>query len=75
MFLTSSVSTTSPNFFNLPISKSYTFVFKLLKLVRTLPSLLMSSLLTSAFETMKYFLTAKSDVSMPLTSFNSFSVA
>ena len=48
--------------FNLPTSKSSTFVYKLFKPVRTLVSLLMSNLPTSAFKAMKYFLAAKADV-------------
>ena len=57
VFLTTSLSTASINFFkstvavfNLPTCKSFTYVFKLLKLVGTLFSLLMSSLPTSAFK-------------------------
>ena len=66
LFLTTSLSTTSLNFFkstgkvfNLPTSKSSTFVFKLFKLVGTLVSLLMSSLSTLAFNAIKSFLAAK----------------
>ena len=62
VFLITSLSTTSLNFFkstgtvfSLPTSKSSTFAFKLFKLVRTFTSLLMSSLSTSAFKAMKSF--------------------
>ena len=50
----------------LPTSKSFTFVFKLFKLVRTLTNLAMSSL------SIKSFLAAKSDVSTPVACSNSF---
>ena len=62
VFLTTSLSTASFNFFeslrtifNLPTSKSSTFVFKLFKLVGTFTTLLMSSLSTSAFKIIKHF--------------------
>ena len=58
--------------FNLPTSKSSPFVFKLFKRVGTLTTLLMSSLPASPFEAKKYFLAAKSDVSKPVASSNSF---
>ena len=61
--------------FNLPTSELSTSVFKLFKLVGTLVSLLMSSLLTSAFNSIKYILAATSDLSMPVTCSNSFFVA
>ena len=61
--------------FNLAISKSSVFVFKLFKLVGTLTNLLMSNLSTSAFKAIKSFLAAKSHVSMPVACFNSFLVA
>ena len=63
------------NFVFLPTSKSSTFVFKLLKLVRILTSLAMSNLSTSAFKAVKSFLAAKSDVSTPVAWSNSFLVA
>ena len=73
VFLTTSLAITSLYFFksiglvfNLPISKSSTFLFKLFKLVGTLTNLLMSSLSTSAFKAIKSFLAAKSDVSTPV---------
>ena len=79
VFLTTSLSTTSLSFFkptrtvlNLPTSKSSTFVFKIFKLVETLTSSLMSSLLTSALKSVKSFLAAKSDLSMPVARSNSF---
>ena len=83
MFLTTSLSTRSLIFFkstgtafNLPTtSKSSTFVFKLFELVGTLTNLLMSSLSTSAFNAIKSFLAAKSDVSIPVAWSNSFLVA
>ena len=52
--------------FNLPTSISSTFDFKLMTLVGTLITLLMSILSTSAFKAIKYFLAAKSDVSTPV---------
>ena len=62
VFLTTLSSTTSLNFYKStgtvfisPTSKLSTFVFKLLKLVRILTSLLMSSLSTSAFKAIKSF--------------------
>ena len=48
--------------FNLPASKSSSFVFKLFKLVGTSINLLMSSLSTSAFKATKTFLADKLDV-------------
>ena len=76
---TTSLSAISLNFFkstgtvfNLPTSKSFTFVYKLFKLVRTLTNLLMSSLSTSAFQAAKSFVEAKSDVSILVTWSNSF---
>ena len=64
-FYTTSSSTTSLNFFkstgtvfNLPASKLATFVFELFPLFGTLTSLLMSSLSTSAYKTIKSFLAA-----------------
>ena len=81
-FLTLSLSTISIDFFkstgtvfNLPRSRSFTFVFQLLKLVGTLVSLLMSNMSSSAFKTIKSFLTAKSDVSTPVSWSNFFLVA
>ena len=69
MFLTTSLSTTLLNVFkskatvfHLPTSKSFTFVFKLFKLVGILANLLMASWTTSTFKAMKSFLVAKSDV-------------
>ena len=53
--------------FNLPTSKSSTFVFKLFKLAETLTKLLISSLLTSVFKATKSFLAAKPDVSTLVT--------
>ena len=57
LFFITSLSTASLNFFkstgtvfNLPTSKSSTFVFILLELVGTLVSLLISSLSTSALK-------------------------
>ena len=77
--LTTSLSTTSLNFFkstgtvfNLSISKSSTFVFKFFKLLGTLTNLLMSSLSTSAFKATKSFLAATSDVSTLVACSNSF---
>ena len=65
VFLTTSLSTTSLNFykstgavFNLPASKSSTIAFKLFKLVQTLTGLLMSNLSTSAFKALKWILAA-----------------
>ena len=65
VFLTTCLSTASLYFFksterfsNLPTSKSSNFVFKLIKLVGTLDSLLMSSLSTSDFKGIKSFLAA-----------------
>ena len=79
MFLTTSLSTISLNFFkstgtvfSLPTSRSSTSVFKLFRLVGTLVSLLMSSLSTSAFKVVKSFLPAKLEVSMPVAFSNSF---
>ena len=81
IFLTTLLPTTSLNFFkstgtafNLPRSRSSTFVFKLFKLVEKLVSLLMSSLLTSAFKAIRYLLGAKSDVSMSVACSRSFLV-
>ena len=72
VFLTRSLSTTSlkvfkatVTVFNLPTSKSFTFVFKLFKLIETI-NLLLFSLPTSAFKAMKSFLAAKSDASTPV---------
>ena len=56
-------------------SELSTSVFKLFKLVGTLVSLLMSSLSTSAFNSITYLLAATSDLSMPVTCSNSFFVA
>ena len=61
-FYTTSLKSTG-TVFNLPTSKSSTFIFKLFKLVGTLVSLLLSSLSTAAFKVIKTFLAAKSDVS------------
>ena len=55
--------------FNLPTTKSSTFGFELFKLVGTLTILLMSSFSTPAFEAIKSFLAATSDVSMSVASF------
>ena len=62
VFLTTSLSPTSFNYFkstglvfNLPTSKSSTIVFKLIKLVGTLVSLLMSSFSNSAVKAIKSF--------------------
>ena len=72
VFLTTSLSTTSLVFksigtvFNLPTSKSSTFVSELLKLVGTLTSLAISNLSSSAFKPKKSFLPAKSDISTPV---------
>ena len=75
MFITTSLSFTSLNFFkSTGTPKSSTSVFKLFKLVGTLTNLLMSSLSTSAFEVTKSFLAAKSDVSTPAACSNSFVV-
>ena len=63
-FYTTSLMSTG-TVFNLPTSKSSTFIFKLFKLVGTLVSLLLSSLSTAAFKVIKSFLAAKSDVSCP----------
>ena len=57
--------------FNLSTSKSSVFDFKLFKLVGTLTSLLMSNFSTLAFKAIKYFLAAKSDVSIPVVCSNS----
>ena len=57
--------------FNLAISKSSVFVFKLFKLVGTLANLLMSSLSTSTFKAIKSFLAAKSNVSLSVACSNS----
>ena len=69
VFLRNSLSTASLNFFkskgtvfNLPTSKSPTFVFKLFKLVEALKNSLIYSLSTSAFKAIKQLAT-KSDVS------------
>ena len=51
--------------FNLATSKSYTFVFKLFKLVEALINLLMSILSTSAFKAINFF-SSKSHVSKPV---------
>ena len=79
VFSTTSFSNTSLNFlkstrtaFNLQTSKSSTYVIELFKLVGTLAHLLMSSLSISAFTAIKSFLVQKSDVSMPVTWYNSF---
>ena len=79
VFLPTSFSITSFYFFksngtvfNLPTSKSSTFIFKLFKQIGTLVSLLMSSLSASDFKAIKSFLVAKSDVSMPVAWSNSF---
>ena len=64
VFLTTSQSTASLNLkstgtaFNLPTSKSFTYVFKLLKIVGTLLSLLISSFSATAFKAIKSFLAA-----------------
>ena len=82
VFLTTLLSTTSLNFFkpertifNLPRSKSCTFVFKLFKLVGILVSLLVSSLSVPALKAIKSFLADKSDVSMPVACFDYFLLA
>ena len=82
VFLITSLSTTSlyvfkptGTVFNLPTSKSPTFVFKLFKLVETSVSWFMSSLLTSAFKVRKNFLTTQSDASMPVSCSSYFLVA
>ena len=83
MFLTTSLSATLLNFFrssvtvfSLPISKSSTFILFLnYQSSRRLISLSMSSLSTSAFKAIKYFLAAKSNVSMPAACSNYFLVA
>ena len=74
--------TTSLNFcnflgtvFNLPKSKSSTFVFELFKLIGTLASLLTYSLSGSAFKAIRSFLAGKLDVSTIEALFNSFLVA
>ena len=79
--LTTSFFTTSLNFpkstgtvFNSPTFKSFTFLFKLFKLVGTLINLLISSLSTSAFKAIKSFLASKSDVSTPVAYSKSFLV-
>ena len=79
VFLTTSLSSKTLDFFkstgivfNLPTSKSFTFIFKLFTPVGKLASLLMSNLSTTAFKAIKSFLAAKSDVSMPVVCFNSF---
>ena len=79
MFLSTSLSTTSLNFFkytekvfSLPTSKSFTFVFKVFKLDGTLTSLLISTLSTSALKAIKSFLATKSDVSTHVAWSNSF---
>ena len=73
VILITSLATTSLNVFksagtvfNLPTSKSSTFVFELLKIVETLTNLLMSSLSISAFKAIKSFLAAKLDVLKPV---------
>ena len=58
--------------FNLPESKSATFIFKLLKQVGILVISLMPNLSNSAFKVMKYFLAAKSNDSMPVPYPSSF---
>ena len=65
MFLITSLLATSLNFFrpvetvfNFSSSKSFTFVFKLIKSVGTLTSLLISSLSTRAFKATKFLLAA-----------------
>ena len=82
LFLTTSLSTISLKFFKstgtvfkLPKSKSSTFVLRLFKLVGTLTGLLITSLSTSAFKAITYFLAAKLDVSTPIALSNSFLVA
>ena len=82
VFLTTSLSTTSFIFykftgtvFKLPASKSFTFIFKSFKLVRTLVIFLISSFLSSSFKAIKSFLAAKSDVSMSAACCNSYLVA
>ena len=76
VFLTTSLSTASlksiGTVFNLPTSNSSYFVFKLFKLVETFTSLLISSLSTSTFKAIKYFLAAKSEISTPVAWSNSF---
>ena len=71
MFLITSLSTASMNFFKssgtifkLATSKSSIFVFKLFKLLGKLTNLAMSKLSTSAFKAIKSF-SAKSDASLP----------
>ena len=71
-FLTTSFFMSTETVFNLPTSKSSTFVFELFKAVGTWVSLLISSLSTSAFEAMKSFSAAKSSVSMPVSCSNFF---
>ena len=77
VFLTTCLCTTSPNFvkctrivFNLPISKSCPFAFKLFKPVAKLTNLLMSSYSTSAFKAAKPLLVDKVDVSIPVACSN-----
>ena len=69
VFLITSLFTTPFNLFqstgtvfNVPTSKSSTFVFKSFKVVGTLTSLLMSNLSTSPFKAIKYFVVDTSDV-------------
>ena len=57
--------------FNLPISKSSTFVFKLFNLVGTLTNLLISRLSNLAFKATKMF-KQLSDVSTPIAWSSSF---
>ena len=73
VFLTTSLSIKSLNLFkptqtvfNIPTSKSSTFVFKLFKLLGILTSLLMFDLPPSAFQAIKSFLASKSDVLTPV---------
>ena len=78
VFLTTSLSTASLNFFkykgtiHLPTSKLSAFAFKLSKEVGALTNLLMSSLSTSTFKAVKSFLAAKSDAPAPIACSNFF---
>ena len=74
VFLATSLSTTSLVFFNstgtvfnLPTSKSSTFVSKLFKIVGALKSVLMFSLSLSALQSKKTFFAVRSDVLTPIT--------
>ena len=82
VFLTTSLYTKSVTFFkstetvfDLPISQSSTFVFKLFELVGTLTNLLISNLSTSAFKARKFFSAVKSDVLTPVARSQLFLVA